>query len=131
MPLPIVIHLVFAIGALVTGPFALWARKGTPLHRAAGYLWVALMLGAALSSLGIRDFRLSNLAGYTPIHIVTVATLVGITSGIYFIVRRNVRAHRRVMLRTYIGGCIVAGLLAFLPGRLLGELLWHQALGLV
>jgi uncharacterized membrane protein len=31
----------------------------------------------------------------------------------------------------FIGGCIVAGVFTLLPGRFLGDLLWHQALGLV
>jgi uncharacterized membrane protein len=127
----VLIHIFFAFNALVLGPIALWARKGSLVHRAAGRAWVAMMLGAALSSLTIRDFRLPNLAGYTPIHILTVVALLGITSGIVFIVRRNVRAHRRVMMRTYFFACVGAGLFALLPGRFLGQLLWHQALGLV
>ncbi|MFL6664874.1 MAG: DUF2306 domain-containing protein [Rhizobacter sp.] len=131
MPLNILLHVVFAVGALVTGPFALWARKGSPLHRLAGRVWVALMLGAALSSLAIRDFRLPNIAGYTPIHLLTVATLAGLAGGVAYVVRRNIAAHRRLMLRTYIGGCVIAGLFTLLPGRMLGHLLWHSALGWV
>ncbi len=133
MPLSpiIVVHLVFALGALVLGPFALFAGKGSRLHRAAGYFWVTLMFGAAASSLFIRDFRLPNIAGYTPIHIVSLLTFAGIAGGIWYVSRRNIVAHRRTMLRTYIGGCVVAGLFALMPGRFLGQLLWHQALGLV
>ena len=74
----IVIHLFLAVAALGLGPVALRARKGTRLHRAAGYGWVTLMLGAALSSVFIRDFDLPNVWGYTPIHILTVATFAGI-----------------------------------------------------
>jgi len=32
---------------------------------------------------------------------------------------------------TYLGGCVGAGLFALLPGRYLGQLLWHHALGLI
>ena len=132
MPLSpvIAVHIVFALGALVLGPFALFARKGSRLHRAAGYMWVTLMVGAAASSAFIRDFRLPNIAGYTPIHLLTVLTFAGIAGGVWYIVRRNVGAHRRIMTRLYFGACVGAGLFALLPQRLLGGLLWHELLGL-
>jgi uncharacterized membrane protein len=126
----VIVHLAFALGALLLGPLALWARKGSRQHRGTGYAWVCLMAGAALSSAFIRDFRLPNLAGYTAIHTLTVATFVGIGFGIWHIGRRNVRRHQRVMQLTY-GAAVLAGLFALLPQRYLGSLLWHHTLGLV
>jgi len=131
LPPVILMHIVFAIGALLLGPFALFARKGSRLHRLAGYLWLSLMFLAALSSLFIHDFRLPNIAGYTPIHILTLVVFIGIGRGLWHVVHRNIPAHRRAMLRTYVGGCVVAGLFALVPGRFLGQMLWHQALGLI
>jgi len=133
MPLSpvIAVHIVFALGALLLGPFALFARKGSRLHRIAGYLWITLMVSAAASSLFIRDFRLPNIAGYTPIHLFALLTFAGIAGGVWFVSHRNIAAHRRIMLRTYLAGCVGAGLFALLPQRLLGELLWHQVLALV
>ena len=127
----IAVHMSLALAALALGPIALTARKGSPLHRTSGYAWAVLMVGAAISSAFIRDFRLPNLMGYTPIHILTVATLMGVTAAIVFAARRNIALHKRIMWRTYIGGCIGAGLFALLPGRLLGDLVWHQWLALV
>ena len=131
LPPVIVVHAIFALSALLLGPVALWARKGSRLHRGAGYAWVTLMFGAAVSSLFIRDFRLPNLAGYTPIHLLTLVTFAGVGVGLYFIARRQVSTHRRWMRATYFGACIGAGLFALLPGRYLGDLVWHHALGLV
>jgi uncharacterized membrane protein len=127
----IIVHLTLASAALVLGPLALTARKGSRLHRAAGYAWVTLMIGAALSSVFIRDFQLPNLAGYTPIHLLTVLTFAGVGSALLAIARRRIAAHRRAMWSAYLGGCIGAGLFALLPGRYLGDLLWHHALGWV
>lgn len=125
-PLPpaIAVHLFLALGALLLGPVALGARKGSRLHRASGYMWVTLMLGAALSSVFIRDFRMPNLLGYTPIHLLTVLTFAGVAGGLYFVARHDIRRHRRVMWMVYLGGCVGAGAFALLPGRYLGSLLW-------
>jgi uncharacterized membrane protein len=133
MPLSpaIVIHICFAVSALALGPIALNARKGSRWHRMSGYFWVAMMVGAALSSLFIRDFRLPNLAGYTPIHLVTIGTLVAVGAALYHVANRNIAAHRKAMWRAYLGGCIGAGVFALMPGRFLGQLVWHQTLGLI
>jgi uncharacterized membrane protein len=124
-------HVGSALGALLLGPVALTARKGSPLHRTAGYVWVGLMLSAALTSAFLRDHRLPNLFGYTPIHLLTVYTLVGIPLAVWAATRHNVAAHRNGMRRAYFGGCVLAGLFTLLPGRLLGAWLWHDTLGWV
>lgn len=126
----IILHLFFALGALVLGPIALWLRKGSRGHRGLGYAWVTLMAGAALSSLFIRDFRMPNVLGYTPIHLLTLLTFTGITMGIVHIANRRVTEHRRWMQRTYLG-VLVAGAFTLLPQRYLGSLLWHHVLGWV
>lgn len=125
----VVVHLVSAVAALVLGPLVLSARKGSRLHRASGCAWVTLMLAAAASSLFIRDFALPNVAGYTPIDLLTSATFAGLGAASWAIARRRVRRHRQAMWATYLGGCVVAGSLALLPGRYLGDLLWRHTLG--
>jgi uncharacterized membrane protein len=126
----ITVHIVFAVGALALGPLALAARKGSRLHRASGYIWVTLMLGTAISSVFIRDFRLPNLLGYTPIHLFSVLAIAGVAGALVQVARGNIAGHRKTMRRTYIGACI-AGLFALLPSRFVGDWLWHQTLGLM
>jgi len=129
----IAIHMTAALGALVTGPVALWARKGRTqrpkLHRAFGYAWVTLMIITAVSALFIRDFGLPNIAGYTPIHILIPVTLFGIFGAFVFLARKNYEGHRKTMQRLYIGACLGAGAFTLLPHRYLGQLVWHQWLG--
>lgn len=124
------IHLAAALGAVATGPIALWARLGgrqrPRLHRAFGYAWVTLMLATALSALFIRDRSLPNIAGYTPIHLLVPLTLGSLVAAFVRLARGDIAGHARMMRRLYLFACIVAGLLTLLPQRFLGGLLWGQ-----
>jgi uncharacterized membrane protein len=131
----IAIHLCAASAAfLLVGPWVIWARRGVSqrprLHRALGYAWVTLMLMAALSAIFIRDVKLPNLAGYTPIHLLVPVTLASLYIAFRQLARGNVRAHRTTMTSLYIGACVVAGAFTLLPNRYLGGLLWG-GLGLI
>lgn len=123
-------HLVTALAALLLGSVILLRRKGTGSHRALGWLWVALMASTALASVFIRDYRMPNVAGFSPIHAFTVLVLLGLPRGIGYIRRGNLAGHRRQMKSMFIGGCVLAGVFTLLPGRFLGNLLWHHALGI-
>jgi uncharacterized membrane protein len=130
----IAVHMTAAIGALLTGPVALWARKGAVqrprLHRAFGYAWVTLMVITAVSALFIRDFSLPNLSGYTPIHLLIPYTLFGIFGAFVYLARKDIAKHRQTMQQMYFGACVAAGAFTLLPGRYLGNLVWHQWLAL-
>lgn len=130
----IAIHMTAATAALGTGPVALWARKGASqrprLRRAFGYAWVTLMIVTAVSAMFIRDFRLPNLAGYTPIHLFVPYVILGLGASFWYLGRKNITAHPRTMQRKYIGACMGAGAFALLPSRYLDQLVWGQWLGL-
>ena len=126
----IAIHMTAALGALVTGPIALWARRGgrqrPRLHRAFGYAWVTLMVATAVSAIFIRDWSLPNLAGYTPIHLLVPVTFASLFGAFWFLAKGRIAAHRKTMQGLYFAACIVAGALSLLPGRFLGDLVWGQ-----
>jgi uncharacterized membrane protein len=137
----IAVHMTAAIAAIAIGPVARWARRGHAaglpgrqrprLHRAAGYAWVTLMLATAISAIFIRDFRLPNIAGYTPIHLLVPLVFGSLFFSFRFLQRGELNAHRRVMVWLYVSACLVAGAFTLVPERYLGNLLWHQWLGLV
>jgi uncharacterized membrane protein len=120
---------------------ALWARRGhahgqaasqrPKLHRAAGYAWTTCMLAAAISAMFIRDYRLPNIAGYTPIHLFVPYTLMGLALAFRALARGEIRAHRKHMIGLYLGACVTAGAFTLLPTRYLGQLVWGQWLGLI
>lgn len=127
----IALHLTAALLALTVGAVVLARRKGTVDHKALGWFWVVLMTSTALSSAFIRDYRLPNLYGYTPIHLFTISTALALPYAIVQIRRGRVAAHRTTMKGVFIGGCVIAGLFTLLPGRFLGDLLWKHGLGLI
>ena len=131
----IAIHMSAAIAALAIGPVVLWARLGKHirpwLHRALGYAWTTLMLVASISAIFIRDFRLPNIAGYTPIHLLVPITLGTLALAFWHLRHGRIRSHRLTMIALYLSACIVTGALTLLPSRYLGQLVWGQWLGLL
>ena len=131
----IAIHLTSALAGLALGPVALWARKGATvrpkLHRAFGYAWVTVMLSAAISAMFIRDYRNPNILGYTFIHLFVALTIWSLTTSFYHLAKGNIVAHRKAMQGLYFGGCVTAGVVALLPGRFMGNLVWKQWLGII
>jgi uncharacterized membrane protein len=130
----IAVHMTAAIGAIVTGPVALWARKGREqrpkLHRAFGYAWVTLMVITAVSAIFIHVSGLPNIGGYTPIHILIPVTLFGLFGAFYYLAKGDIRKHKQTMQRLYFGACLLAGMFTLMPQRLIGHFVWSQ-LGLI
>jgi uncharacterized membrane protein len=130
----IAVHMTAALGAIATGPIALWARKGATqrprLHRAFGYAWVTLMLVAATSAIFIAGDDLPHIGGFGPIHILVPVTYFSLFGAFWFLARGNVNGHRKTMQGLYIGACLVAGAFTLLPGRYLGRLVW-TSLGVI
>lgn len=126
------IHAYAAIAAFFLGAYILFRRKGDRLHRAGGRIWFALMLTVALSSLFIHTIRVWG--PWSPIHLVSLGTLMSLAYGLWLIRRRIVVGHANVMKATYAGALIVAGTLTFLPGRIMNDVFFggpNPALGIV
>jgi uncharacterized membrane protein len=126
---PIVaVHMTAALGAIATGPVALWARKGAQqrprLHRAFGYAWVTLMLVAATSAIFIPARKFPLLFGFGPIHLLVLVTYSMLVLAFWFLARGKVRGHRLTMTGLYIGACLVAGAFTLMPDRAVGQFVW-------
>lgn len=131
----IAVHATAAILAIATGPVALWARKGREqrprLHRAFGYAWVTLMLIMVISALFIKAEVGPSWNGFGFIHLLIPVTLFSLFGAFWFLFKGNINGHRKSMQGLYIGACIGAGVFTLLPGRYLGNLVFHQWLGLI
>lgn len=117
----ILIHLASTSAALALGVVMLARRKGTVSHKKLGWAWVVLMAVAAGSSFFITGL---NPGGFSPIHILSVITLLASPWAIHAVRRRNLRSHRWTMISIFTGGLVVAGIFTLLPGRLLGSLVF-------
>ncbi len=132
---PIVaVHMTAALLATAIGPVALWARLGRQqrprLHRAFGYGWVTLMIVAALSAVFIHGASNFSLAGFSPLHLFIPFVLYNFIRSFIALSRGEIARHRRHMQGVYIGACLIAGLFTLVPGRYLGDLIWHDWLRL-
>jgi uncharacterized membrane protein len=115
----ITVHAALAVAALALGAAVLARPKGTASHKLLGRSWAVLMAAVALSSFWIFEIR--GGAGPSPIHLLSVWTLVSLGLAVWFIRRGNVRAHRGFMIGTFIG-LAGAGIGTLAPRRALYRL---------
>lgn len=114
------LHLATVLPCFFIGAWLLATRKGTPLHKSLGRVYVVLILATALVTLGMpAEVGPRIVAHFGFIHILSVVVLVGVPSAVLAIRFGRVSTHRYAMLATYVGGLLVAGTFALMPGRLL------------
>jgi uncharacterized membrane protein len=122
-PLAIQVHLATVLPAFVIGTFLLFvSKKGAPHHRALGYIYLALMTITAAATLFIHQVRPDGPMGFSLLHLFVPLTLFGVVGAIYGARTHNVRLHRNAMIGLYVGGLIIAGSLAFMPGRVMHKI---------
>ena len=111
------LHAFAAMGAFVLGAVQLSAPKGTLPHRTVGWMWVVLMALIAASSFWIHDIRL--MGPFSPIHLLSIFTLVMLPLAVLHARRHNVEGHRKAMTTMFVGALVIAGLFTLLPGRIM------------
>ncbi len=121
-PTVLQIHVIAALAAVVLGAVLMTWRKGRALHRIGGWVWVAAMAVVAGSS-----FFIVGLNGdrWSLIHILSGWTAIALPLAVIAARRHKVVQHRRAMMGLFYGGLLLAGLLNFIPGRLI----WRVFLG--
>jgi uncharacterized membrane protein len=118
------LHAFAAMAAFVLGVVQLAAPKGTLPHRTLGWIWVALMLIVAASSFWIHQIRL--VGPWSPIHLLSIFTLVIVPIGVWRARRHDVAGHRLTMTLTFCGALVIAGLFTLVPGRIMHAVLFGQ-----
>ena len=114
--MPIPLHAVAAILALVIGAAQLWLVKGMARL---GYVWVGLMAFVAISGFFIYETRV--LGPFSPIHLLSVLVLVTLWRGIRLARGGKIKAHRRAMILLFWLALVLTGLFTFAPGRIMNQ----------
>ena len=121
---PIPLHAIAAMSAFVLGVVQLAAPKGTLPHRTLGWIWVLLMALVAVSSFWIHQIKL--LGPWSPIHLLSIFTLLMLPLGVWRARQHSVNAHRWTMIGIFTGALVIAGLFTFVPGRIMHAVLFGQ-----
>lgn len=111
------LHALAAMAAFVLGLVQFAAPKGTLPHRTIGWIWVLLMVTVAISSFWIHTIRL--VGPFSPIHLLSIFTLVMVLLAVWRPHRHRVADHRRIMIMTFIGALVIAGGFTLVPGRIM------------
>ncbi len=123
-------HLFAILVATALTPVMLLRPKGSRSHRKLGYVWVAAMVLAALTSLffkaSARQPNLGVFSGdFSPIHILSFWTLVQARLIVIRARQHNRIGHERAVRGMVIGALLIAGFFTFPFNRLLGHWLLH------
>jgi uncharacterized membrane protein len=125
-PFAVQLHVFTVVPAFFLGTWLIFfSRKGARRHRAIGYVYLTLMTITAITALFVHQIPAIDIVyGFGPIHIFSIVTLSGVVGALRGAWTHNVKMHRSSMLGVYIGGLLIAGTFAFLPGRIMHALVF-------
>ncbi len=116
-------HLATVVPCFLIGTLLLLIKKGTPVHKQFGRVYMLLMLVTASITLFMPAEvgpRVMNHFGW--IHSFSFLTIYTVPTAYWAIKKGEVQSHKRKMILLYFGAIIIAGGFTFVPGRYLYEL---------
>ncbi len=117
--LPIIIHVAAVLPTIPLGGWLLLARKGTPMHKKLGKVWLVLMLITATTAIFIQTS-----GSFSPIHLFVPLTFHAAWKVVATARRGDIQAHKRHLVFTYMTALLIPGVVAFaVPGRLMNVML--------
>jgi len=119
---PIPLHALAALLAVILGGIQLAMKKGTRLHKALGWIWTVIMAIVAITSFFIHEIKLWG--QYSPIHLLSLWTLISLGLAIYFAKIGKIKRHKQVMVALYGFGLILTGFFTMMPGRVMHQIIF-------
>ena len=116
------VHTWAAIVALAVGLFVIVRPKGTVPHRWVGRFWLAVMLVTVISSFYIHE--LQTWGEWSPIHILSVITLVLLLRAYVAIRSRKVLLHADLMKSAFYNALILATFFTLMPSRIMHDVIF-------
>jgi uncharacterized membrane protein len=125
-PVAVQVHVATVVPAFFLGTWLIFfSTKGARRHRAVGFVYLALMTITAIAALFIHQIPAIDIFhGFGPIHIFSIVTLSGVVGALRGAWSHNIRMHKRSMLGVYVGGLLIAGSFAFMPGRIMHSIVF-------
>lgn len=80
------------------------------------------MAVVAASSFWIHQIRL--VGPFSPIHLLSIFTLVMLPLAVWRAHTHRVADHRRIMIMTFVGALVIAGLFTLVPGRIMHRVIF-------
>ena len=115
-------HLATVVPCILLGPAQFFMKKGSPVHKTIGKVYMILMLITATITLFMPAQvgpTLANHFGF--IHGFSLLALYSVPKA-YFAARRgDLKSHQGSMIGLYVGGIIIAGGFTLAPGRFLHQ----------
>lgn len=114
------LHLGSLVPAFVIGTYLLLNRKGTPVHRFLGKIYMGLMLFAAFITFFMEALvgpKFLNHFGF--IHLLSLLVLYTVPTSYRAIRVGNIKLHKHKMVGLYVGALLIAGAFTLSPGRLI------------
>ena len=114
------LHLWTVLPSFAIGTLLLIIKKGTPIHKKLGRVYMILMFFTAVASLFL-EARVGRqfLNHFGLIHLLSFLTIYTVPTAWIAARKGNIKVHKRKMIILYFAGLIVAGGFTFFPGRYL------------
>lgn len=119
-------HLATVVPCFLIGTVLLIIKKGTPIHKQMGRVYMVLMLiTAAITLFMPAQVGPQFLGHFGWIHGFSFLAIYTVPTAYLAIKRGDVKSHQRKMILLYFGAIIIAGGFTFFPGRYLYELFFN------
>ena len=120
------VHLSTIGPAFIIATYMVLIKKGTAQHKFLGRIYMVLMLFTAMVTLFMSaQVGPALFDHFGLIHLLSVLVLYSVPSAYFAIKAGDVKTHKFSMIGVYVGGLLVAGGFALMPGRLLGDLIFN------
>ena len=114
-PAFVLVHAAAATIALASGTIVMALTKGTVSH-----VWLGRSFALAMFITATTSFAITGTGHFSPIHLLSVITLITLPLAIISRRRGNIAAHARGMVVLYVS-LLIAGGFTLRPHRLLGH----------
>ena len=117
------VHLATIIPCVFIGAFIFLTKKGNPVHKTLGKIYMALMLFTGIVTLFMPAHVGPQFLGHFGwIHLFSLLTINSVPKAYFAIRRGDLKAHKGHMFGLYLGGILIAGSFTFVPGRFMHQL---------